>query len=120
MTDIDKLTIGEVKQLTALLNFNSGPAQPSSQPATDHPFVIGTNYLIRTVTMIQTGRLVRVTPTELVLEDAAWIADTGRFSQSLISCDFSEVEPFPDGAVIVGRGALVDAVQIPTLPRKQK
>lgn len=84
-------------------------------------FELGKNYLIRTVTMIDTGRLVDITDNELVLEDAAWIADTGRFSKSLTTCDFSEVEPFPDGAkVIVGRGAIVDAVEIPKLPRDVK
>lgn len=81
---------------------------------------IGKNYLIRTVTMIDTGRLVAVSYHELVLEDAAWIADTGRFAQAIASAEFSDVEPFPNGRVIVGRGAIVDAVQIPKLPRQQK
>ena len=52
---------------------------------------------------------------ELILEDAAWIADTGRFSDAI-----NEVEPFPDGKVIVSRGALIDAVKINSLPREQK
>lgn len=81
---------------------------------------IGEKYLIRTVTMIDTGRLVAVTDHELVLEEAAWIADTGRFSEAISSSEFSEVEPFPDGQVIVGRGAVVDAVVIKTLPRHIK
>jgi hypothetical protein len=81
---------------------------------------IGQHYLIRTVTMIDTGRLVAVTPHELVLEDAAWIADTGRFAQALQSESFSEVEPFPDGRLIIGRGAIVDAVQITKAQRQQK
>lgn len=81
---------------------------------------IGKIYLIRTVTMIDTGRLVAVTPHELVLEDAAWIADTGRFADALRSSSFNEVEPFPGGRVIVGRGAVVDAVQIGFAPREQK
>lgn len=81
---------------------------------------VGKNYLIRTVTHIQTGRLVGYDAHELVLEDAAWIADTGRFSGALTSCDFSEVEPFPQGRVLVGRGALIDAVQIASTPRSQK
>lgn len=81
---------------------------------------IGANYLIRTVTHIQTGRLVAVDEHELTIEDAAWIADTGRFAGALTNADFSEVEPFPDGPVLVGRGALIDAVQIPSLPRAQK
>ena len=84
-------------------------------------FEIGKNYLIRTVTMFDTGKIVEVTDTEVVLEDAAWIADTGRFAASLKSCNFNEVEPFPDGAkVIVNRSAIIDAVEIATLPREVK
>ena len=82
---------------------------------------VGKNYLVRTVTMIDTGRLVSFDDHELVLADAAWIADTGRWADALKSSDFSEVEPFPDGReVIINRGAIVDAVEIDTLPRKQK
>ena len=82
---------------------------------------IGAAYLIRTVTMIQTGRLIAVNEHELVLEDAAWIADTGRFSDALRGGSFVEVEPFPDGHVIVGRGSIVDACALPfALPREKK
>ena len=111
--DINKLTIGEAREIAALVG-------ASSNTAADAGWEIGKNYLIRTVTHIQTGRLVAVGQHELVLEDAAWIADTGRFSGALHSCDFSEVEPFPDGHVLVGRGALIDAVQISEAPRKLK
>ena len=91
------------------------------QPGTAYStWNIGANYLIRTVTMIDTGRLVQVTPMELVLEDAAWIADTGRFADALKKSEFAEVEPFPDGRVIIGRGSIIDAVEILTLPRSQK
>ena len=34
--------------------------------------------------------------------------------------EFAEVEPFPAGRVIIGRGSVVDAVKIPVLPRSQK
>ena len=61
-----------------------------------------------------------LTEHEIVLEDAAWIADTGRFSQALAAAEFSEVEPFPCGRVIVGRGSIIDAVQIKIAPRSQK
>lgn len=84
------------------------------------PWVIGAPYLIRTVTHIQTGRVVMVTPQEIVLEEAAWIADTGRFADAIKKAEFNEVEPFPSGQVIVGRGAVIDAVQIQKLPREQK
>ncbi len=84
------------------------------------PYKIGKYYLVRTVTMIDTGRLVYVGKDEIVLEEAAWIPDTGRFADALQSCSFGEVEPFPDGEVIVGRGAIIDCVRINTVPRTQK
>lgn len=93
---------------------------PQIISANEAPWQIGKNYLIRTVTMIDTGKLVAVTATELVLEDAAWIADTGRFSDALKSCSFGEVEPFPDGQLIIGRGAVIDAIQINSTPRSKK
>jgi hypothetical protein len=111
MSTIDNLTIGAAKQLAALF---SQPAQDDSH------WEIGKVYLIRTVTMIDTGRLVAVTPQELVLEDAAWIADTGRFSDAIKAASFNEVEPFPDGRVIVGRGAVIDACVIGTVQRSRK
>ena len=57
-----------------------------------------------------------------MLEDAAWIADDGRFMQTIRDGAVKEVEPFPDGdEVIVGRGALIDAVIWKhKLPREQK
>ena len=70
--------------------------------------------------MVDTGRLVAVTDKELVLEDAAWIADTGRFSDALKKCQFNEVEPFPDGKVILNRSAIIDAMRIPEVQRSQK
>lgn len=108
--NIDDFTVGQVKELVMMVKGCSA----------NSAWEIGENYLIRTVTMIQTGRLVSVTEHELVIEDAAWIADTGRFSDALATGDFSEVEPFPAGRVIVGRGAVIDAVQINSLPRLKK
>jgi hypothetical protein len=108
--NLNDLTIGQAKEL----------AQMFPKCAQESPWVIGKIYLIRTVTMIQTGRLVQVTEHELVVEDAAWIADTGRFADALKTGKFTEVEPFPDGLVIIGRGAIIDAVQISASPRVQK
>jgi hypothetical protein len=84
------------------------------------PWEIGKNYLLRLVTVYDAGKLIGVGPQELILEDASWIPDTGRFADVLKSCDFSEVEPFPKGRVIVNRDAVIDAVRIDTVPRKQK
>jgi hypothetical protein len=85
------------------------------------PWVVGKCYFIRTVTMHTIGRLVSVGPHELVLEDAAWIADSGRWSEALANPSvLREVEPFLD-PVIVGRGAIVDATEWRhDVPLKQK
>jgi len=83
-------------------------------------WIVGEQYFIRTVTMALTGRLTGVNAQELVMDDAAWIADTGRFSDFLKSGSASEVEPFPN-AVIVGRGSIVDTcVYQHELPREKK
>ena len=84
------------------------------------PFEIGAIYLIRTVTMIDLGRVIAANHKWIVMEDAAWIADTGRFSDALKSCDFSEIEPFPDGRVIIGAGSVVDAVKVSLTKRSKK
>lgn len=72
------------------------------------------------MTHYYTGRLVRVFPQEIVLEDAAWIADTGRYADALKNGTLKEVEPI-EGLCIVGRGAIIDAVPWKhALPREQK
>ena len=108
--NIEEITIKQAQELVDL--FNTKP--------TVQPYEIGKHYQIRTVTMIYTGRVLSVGPQELVIDDAAWIADTGRFTQATATQDYNEVEPFPDGPVIVGRGAIVDAVQIKPFTRSQK
>ena len=77
-----------------------------------NPYHFGRAYLVRTVTNYFSGRLLGIYEHELVLENAAWIADTGRFSEALKTGVMSEVEPIP-GQVIIGRGAIVDACEWP-------
>ena len=113
MINLDELTLGQLKEIQALGNNSNTNA---------HPYDVGKNCLIRTVTHIYTGYLVGVYEHELELRDAAWIADTGRFADSLKDFNnFGEVEPFPSGKCVIGRGALCD--YHPTseeLPRTQK
>ena len=111
MTALDDLTIGDARRLASMFG---------AQSIDTSAWEIGKNYLIRTVTMIDTGRLVAVTEHELILEDAAWIADTGRFADALKKCTFNEVEPFPDGRVIIGAGSVVDCVKVSQTQRSQK
>ena len=111
--NLDDLTIGQARELAKMFG--------TQQPTPDmQPFEIGKNYLLRTVTMIDTGRVIAVGEKEIVLEDAAWIADTGRFADAVQAAEFGEVEPFPTGKIILNRSALIDAVQITKLPRVQK
>jgi hypothetical protein len=110
--NLDELTIGEAKQLANLFG--------GSKQTDQHPWAIGEHYVIRTVTMIQTGVLVAVYPQELVLSDACWIADTGRWHDFLKSPETAkEVEPFTT-QIIVGRGGIIDAQVIAKFNRTQK
>lgn len=97
--NIDELTIKEVKHIQSLLK--------GGETKHESPYQVGQAYLIRTVTLYYTGKVKRVTPKEIILEDAAWIADTGRFSDALKNGILNEIEPV--GEVIIGRGAVVDA-----------
>ena len=111
-SSIDNMTFEEIKELVSLF---------SNTSQTDNSvWRIGEAYFIRTVTMILTGRLEKVTDKELVLSDAAWIADTGRFADTIASGDLDEVEPYIND-IIVGRGSIIDAtVWTHALPREQK
>ena len=62
--------------------------------------MIGTNVFIRQPNGFSyTGRVVDVRPSVIVLTDAAWVAQTGRFARFMAGEPDSnlEVEPFPDG-----------------------
>ena len=112
--DMNNITIKEIKHIRSLLK--------GAQTDMASSFQIGQPYLIRLVTHYLTGRVKRVTPKEIILTEAAWIADTGRFMQALHEGTLNEVEPFPqDEEIIVGRGALIDAVRWKhELPKAQK
>lgn len=116
--NIEQLTIGEARAIAALF-----AGQPCAVTAASHPYTIGGNYFIRTVTHHITGKLIEVGPQELVLMDGAWIADDGRLSDALKKGgEFNEVEPFPDDTrIILGRASIIDAQLITgKLPRSQK
>ena len=100
------MTTTQIKTLLELLS-------DDTQPETNHPWEVGKVYFIRTVTYHLTGRIKWVGKTELLVTEAAWIADSGRFADALKNEEFDEVEPFPVGAeVIIGRQSIVDAVQV--------
>jgi len=66
-----------------------------------NPLEIGNAVFIRTITNFYTGRVADVVGAFVVLDDAAWIADTGRFSQAVNGEEpFSDVEPYKVGVAV--------------------
>lgn len=123
--EINEMKYGEVIELKKNLEESGIISGEHGQKAnTENSYYkIGGNIFIRTVTHIDVGRLVAVYPNELVIEDASWIADTGRYADALKDFNkLNEVEPYPDDTpVIIGRGAIIDAhMTTQPLPRVQK
>ena len=83
-------------------------------------FVIGETIFIRTVTYHLTGKIIAIKDGFLVLDDAAWIADDGRFTQAINDGELKEVEPV-NVFVRVNINSIVDAYHWShDLPRQQK
>ena len=82
----------------------------------------GNNVFIRTVTNYYTGRVVAMDKEFIHLDRAAWVADTGRFSEAISKGTLNEVEPYPDELIVsVSRGGLIDAcLWVHDLPRAVK
>ena len=117
MKDLNKLSFEDLKKEIETLEKKKETVRTKPVGV----WQIGKNYVLRTVTMIDLGKLVDVTENELVLENASWIPDTGRWYNFLTDGKLNEVEPFPEGRVIVGRHALIDALIWKfDLPKTQK
>jgi hypothetical protein len=67
---------------------------------------VGKSFFFRTVTYHLTGRVKKIIGMMLILEDAAWIADSGRFEQAIKEGKLSEVEPVGDA--ILNLSTVVD------------
>lgn len=84
------------------------------------PFEEGKSYLIRTVTLYYTGRVVDIKGKFIQLEEAAWIADTGRWADASKDGSFKEIEPFANDPWI-NTDSVIDAQEITyKLPTNQK
>lgn len=97
----------DLDALKALVERAEAAAAKLRAKATPLPFGVGDAILIRTVTMIQVGRVVAIGRDFITLEDGGWVADTGRFSTMLETGSINEFERAPSWFV-VGRGAIVD------------
>ncbi len=69
--------------------------------------LVGQKWFFRTVTYHLVGRVKKRMGNFLVLEGAAWVADSGRFMQAIKDGKLSEVEPVGDA--LVNLSAVTDA-----------
>ncbi len=117
--DINKLTIGEAREIANMVN--STTCTPKQGTSTKTAIPVGESVLIRGVTLYYVGHVESVTKHEVVLSSASWVGNTGRFNAALLSGTLDEVEPFPHGNVVVGRGAIMDVSRWPhALPKDVK
>ena len=107
--DIDSLTVKQLREIAALVG---SPCRSKRKAVPPFPFGPGDAVLIRTVTMIDVGRVVAVGPDWIKLEDGGWVASTKRFSETLKTGALDEFERAPFWFV-VGRGAICDAFPWP-------
>ena len=96
-----------------------------SAPAEINPakfFSPGEAYFIRTATVSVHGTVVGEDAAAVYLNDAAWIVDTGRYSNFIKGeAEPTEVEPYPRTAVVrVSKQIMVEAVLRPGKFIKQK
>ncbi len=112
--NIEDMTLKQLREVQSI--FSGSGTQDGDQ------YPVGKNVIVRTVTMIYTGRLAKVTKSDLVLVDCSWIPETERYMQFVAEGKVRECEPYPDGLdVFVNRGALLDMCELRTdLPRIQK
>lgn len=118
--DLNKMTLNELK--TEIETLEKKKESINKTPVKGTHYLIGSNYMIRTITMIYTGKLIRVYDKELVLTNCAWIPETERWADSCKNGKFKEVEPYPkESEVIINREAILDSFVVSwKLPEEQK
>jgi hypothetical protein len=82
-------------------------------------FTKGKCYFIRTVTYHLVGKVAKIEGDFMLLKDASWVADSGRFMNALKEGKLNEVEPVGDA--IVNLQSITDAFPwVHDLPTEQK
>jgi len=92
---LDSLTIGELNELVR------------GRGCKENPFAIGKSYFIRTVTYHMVGCVEQKVGDILILKNASWVADSGRFSHAIKKGKLKEVEPV--GVAFLNLNSMVDA-----------
>ena len=117
--NINDLTLGQIKEIQKIC---AKDVDVTQQPTVGNAYPVGKNVIVRTVTMIYTGKLVEVTNSDFILKECSWIPETGRYMDFVANGTVNECEPYPDDLeVFINRGALLDMCELrKSLPRKQK
>lgn len=121
-TQIEKLETEnqELKDRVEELREEVGCQETGESLASRVPFKVGKKYYIRTVTYHVTGKVKKIVGGFLVLEDAAWIADSGRFNEAINNGTLNEVEPV-DVQVYLNLNSITDGYEWNhKLPREVK
>ena len=127
--DVTSMTIADVQKLVNELHEKANKKQsiPKPVPAKTGEWYwqAGANYHIRTGTHHYTGTFVGFNGpnnSEIIITNAAWIADDGRFADAIATGKLNEVEPYPDGEhVVINRQFINSAVRVGwDMPRSQK
>ena len=80
---------------------------------------VGKKLYIRTVTYHLVGKIEKLVGNFMVLKEASWVADSGRFMQAIKDGTLDEVEPVGDA--FVNMNAITDAFPwTHKLPKEQK
>lgn len=75
-------------------NLEKQTANTPGSVGSDFEFMVGKKYFFRTVTYHLTGLVKKIIGDHFAeLENAAWIADSGRFMEAIQDGKFNEVEP---------------------------
>jgi len=83
----------------------------TSSPKIQSPIRMGNDVLVRTVTTYEIGKVVSITKDAIILDNASWVAHTGRLHNAMKS-GFdanAELEPY-NGAVEIKQGAIVTSL----------
>ena len=68
-------------------------ANPTNKAVGSFEEMIGNNYFFRTVTYHLVGTVIDIIDGFVVLKNASWVADSGRFSAAIKTGTLKEVEP---------------------------
>lgn len=88
--DIENLTLKQLREISEV----------TTKKQMRHPFKIGEKYFIRTATYFHLGKLKDIQGKWLILEQASWIADTGRFYDFLKDGKCNEYESFQNDVYV--------------------